>query len=195
MHNKYNIEKWVNALRSGEYTKIKGYLKKALDNDGNCGHCCLGVAADIFAKEFPEHEDVVSGLIFKGGYLSPIVQKWLGVESNNPEISKPVTIKSRRPISLDEWTYQINMAPVWQMPMDTDVPPQYLVTPEMIRKAAMPEEVVKLAPGLVTVLNDKTETTFEEMADMIEDKYLPENKFPKVKFDDLLKTIKPKQLA
>jgi hypothetical protein len=43
--NKENIQKLVNALRSGEYPQAKGALKN------EDGFCCLGVACDIYAKE------------------------------------------------------------------------------------------------------------------------------------------------
>lgn len=40
-----NLDKWVAALRSGEYTQGKFSLKS------EDGFCCLGVACDIYAKE------------------------------------------------------------------------------------------------------------------------------------------------
>jgi len=39
---KEQIQAWVRALRSGEYSQTKGRLQ----NDS--GHCCLGVACDVF---------------------------------------------------------------------------------------------------------------------------------------------------
>jgi len=38
-------EKWVNALRSGEYGQCKGKL-----SDGNGSYCCLGVLNCIFPE-------------------------------------------------------------------------------------------------------------------------------------------------
>lgn len=35
------IDKWIEALRSGQYKQGKGYLKK-----GDC-HCCLGVLCEV----------------------------------------------------------------------------------------------------------------------------------------------------
>ena len=40
-----NAEKWVAALRSGDYDQTKSFLR---DEDG---FCCLGVACDLYAKE------------------------------------------------------------------------------------------------------------------------------------------------
>ncbi len=42
MKNTKNIEKWVEALRSGKYNQCQGGLQ-----DSN-GYCCLGVACDVF---------------------------------------------------------------------------------------------------------------------------------------------------
>lgn len=43
--SKNSIQKWIDALRSGEYDQTKGLLQN------NLGHCCLGVACDIFIPE------------------------------------------------------------------------------------------------------------------------------------------------
>jgi hypothetical protein len=42
-----NAKKWVAALRSGEYKQTRGQLV----NDEGTGHCCLGVACEVFLKE------------------------------------------------------------------------------------------------------------------------------------------------
>lgn len=42
---KKDIRKWVEALRSGEYKQTIGELQN------NVGHCCLGVACEIFIQE------------------------------------------------------------------------------------------------------------------------------------------------
>ena len=38
-------EKWVNALRSGEYSQCDGKLRSA------DGFCCLGVLCDLYSQE------------------------------------------------------------------------------------------------------------------------------------------------
>jgi len=43
-----NIQKWINALRSGDYNQQEGTLK------GPDGYCCLGVYCSIMGKEPPE---------------------------------------------------------------------------------------------------------------------------------------------
>jgi len=53
-----NIQKWLDALRSGKYTQQQGTLK------GPDGYCCLGVYCSIMGKEPPEvsEEDLESSV-------------------------------------------------------------------------------------------------------------------------------------
>lgn len=44
--NRENIQKWVDALRSGEYKQGFGYLNQA-DKRGESRYCCLGVACEV----------------------------------------------------------------------------------------------------------------------------------------------------
>jgi hypothetical protein len=79
-------QKWVDALRSGEYQQTKGRLH---DEDG---FCCLGVLCDLYIKENnvewePSiHSDaymfqnVVADLPFS-------VKKWADLEYCNPHIN------------------------------------------------------------------------------------------------------------
>jgi hypothetical protein len=43
-------QKWVAALRSGEYKQGREALKKIKEEEDTC-YCCLGVLCDILAKE------------------------------------------------------------------------------------------------------------------------------------------------
>jgi hypothetical protein len=45
--NKENVQKWVAALRSGDYKQTKGVLRKSDTNE----MCCLGVLCDLYSKE------------------------------------------------------------------------------------------------------------------------------------------------
>lgn len=50
--NPYVKQKWVKALRGGEYTRGEGALIR-LDDDGDVTHyCCLGVLAAEMVPEF-----------------------------------------------------------------------------------------------------------------------------------------------
>ena len=85
-----NRQKWVDALRSGEYTQAKSYLTK-LDMDGGiAGHCCLGVACQLYAQEHPEfpvlpQQDerfIEYGTDGRTGHLPTEVQAWLGLNDD-----------------------------------------------------------------------------------------------------------------
>lgn len=43
-------EKWIDALRSGEYQQGTGYLKVIHEN-GDIKHCCLGVLCELAIKD------------------------------------------------------------------------------------------------------------------------------------------------
>ena len=53
--NKEIKEKWLEALRSGEYSQTRGHLRNTLPEDEDqpypIGYCCLGVLCDLYAKE------------------------------------------------------------------------------------------------------------------------------------------------
>jgi hypothetical protein len=44
--NKENMQKWVAALRSGDYTQARSVLRKKDTNE----MCCLGVLCDLYTK-------------------------------------------------------------------------------------------------------------------------------------------------
>lgn len=53
-------KKWVEALRSGKYQQVKGYLRRG------SGFCCLGVACDVYnrgAWKESTYEDEFTGEI------------------------------------------------------------------------------------------------------------------------------------
>jgi hypothetical protein len=49
--NKEVAEKWVAALRSGEYTQAREQLRKNNNNNDQLNYCCLGVLCDLAVKE------------------------------------------------------------------------------------------------------------------------------------------------
>jgi hypothetical protein len=77
-------ERWLAALRSGEYKQGKDFLCK----DG-C-HCCLGVLTDIYLKEhgleWNTPNEYYVGYHFDGsqGILANKVSDWAGLDDNNP---------------------------------------------------------------------------------------------------------------
>lgn len=86
-------EKWVAALRSGEYKQAAGALK--VDRKEGPTYCCLGVLCDLYAKEFDEewetgvNEETRKEYILFLGYpstLPPDVMFWAGLLYSNPRI-------------------------------------------------------------------------------------------------------------
>lgn len=78
-----NIEKWVAALRSGDYRQGFGGLHV------NGKFCCLGVACDLYAKEHDVRWEIndftpTNGLAFlnRSDVLPPAVADWLGTTAN-----------------------------------------------------------------------------------------------------------------
>lgn len=47
---KYDVKKWVEALRSGDYQQGIEYLCNEDEISGNFTYCCLGVACDILTE-------------------------------------------------------------------------------------------------------------------------------------------------
>jgi hypothetical protein len=76
-------QKWIEALRSGEYDQGKHYLR----NTGN-QYCCLGVLCDIYSKETEvEWDDTLAKdgrfcyqFLNASGYLPIEVQHWAEIE-------------------------------------------------------------------------------------------------------------------
>ena len=77
-------QKWLSALRSGDYQQTQNRLRK------EDGFCCLGVLCDIYGKEHNvEWELVDAGVyMFQYGdqYLPSPVMEWAGIETDSPSI-------------------------------------------------------------------------------------------------------------
>lgn len=78
-------EKWVNALRSGEYQQGKGGLLC----EGK--YCCLGVLSDLYAKEhnieWKEEEYSKFKSLLDSDKILPIeIRKWAELEEENPYV-------------------------------------------------------------------------------------------------------------
>lgn len=94
--NKVNIQKWVDALRSGEYVQGRNSLLK--DNT----YCCLGVACEVYLRgnpggiSFEVDEDGRGHYDNYSGFLPPKVMEWLGVDDDSPEVTDQFANTSRR---------------------------------------------------------------------------------------------------
>ena len=80
-------EKWLNALRSGEYSQSRGCLRTTE------GFCCLGVLCDLYSKEtgteweeFKKDEALssYSSFLEEIGTLPKEVMEWSGLKNPNP---------------------------------------------------------------------------------------------------------------
>lgn len=99
--NKDIKTRWVAALRSGEYTQTKGYLKTA------DGYCCLGVLCEIAVQDGIVEQTMTSPEVFtaQGDQLSPehyafgeyndtaelptVVEEWSGLKDVTTRIENP----------------------------------------------------------------------------------------------------------
>jgi hypothetical protein len=77
-------QKWVDALRSGDYQQGQCYLRT------NSGFCCLGVLCDLYGKENNvewQHNEVVGYFYENHSFSLPSsVLEWAGLEYCNPRV-------------------------------------------------------------------------------------------------------------
>lgn len=80
--NKEIKEKWITALKSGEYKQGKGTL------NANEEFCCLGVLADLYLKEKNREWEIQSDgkhlIDGNSAYLSQECKLWAGLNDGNP---------------------------------------------------------------------------------------------------------------
>lgn len=80
---------WLKALRSGKYKQTKGILRSKTG-----GFCCLGVLCDIRDKQLKRTQWTASyscfsyGKRYNDGTLPVSVQKWAGLKSADPIVTK-----------------------------------------------------------------------------------------------------------
>ena len=78
------MEKWVQALESGDYSQCRGTLRKANKKKSKYGFCCLGVLCNIHAQEYPEiaaKETDPTEYLGQTAYLPPEVMQWADIQS------------------------------------------------------------------------------------------------------------------
>lgn len=102
MANLANIKKWHDALLSGEYPQTTGQLRDDhTDATDDKGYCCLGVACEVAIldgvplewtgleyrwKPDVDHLDPEEEHTIWDTELPPVVQGWLGIHDENPEL-------------------------------------------------------------------------------------------------------------
>lgn len=86
--NKEAIQKWIKALRSGQYKQ--GYYRlRNYNKDGEDTFCCLGVACDVLKEDLSGEWDIINGddYMFKVSdnqfhgkqYMPDVVVEYLGL--------------------------------------------------------------------------------------------------------------------
>ena len=77
-------QRWIEALRSGEYKQCKESLYHCVK------FCCLGVLTDLYIKEHGLQWERERANFWRfeegGGVLPRSVQKWSGIDFPNPTI-------------------------------------------------------------------------------------------------------------
>lgn len=95
--NKEIKDKWVAALRSGEYKQTKGKLRD------DSGFCCLGVLCDLVRKEGMEAPSVEGWQtdwedFFKAADKEEVlpdgVREWAGMRTDIGDLTKPSKLYS-----------------------------------------------------------------------------------------------------
>jgi len=93
-----NAKLWTDALRSGEYQQTAGTMHRHTAIDHPTGHCCLGVACEVYSQanpgrlsryetrdwtKFTASDDPGGG---SHDVLPGIVRDWLGLRTDEGEI-------------------------------------------------------------------------------------------------------------
>lgn len=82
-----NAKKWVEALRSGQYSQVRSYLHTEK------GYCCLGIACELYQEEIGDLtiEMDKAGLTRYNSHDSVLpqkVRKWLGLKGTTGGYTK-----------------------------------------------------------------------------------------------------------
>lgn len=160
MANKEVINKWVEALRSGDYTQVEGKLAKERE-DGTKGFCCLGVLCEVAVKEgvieapakaTDGFGDETNWFQYDGeaDELPTSVMDWAGLSDHNPEVTYPLTAEE---IEDNYGVYE------YDEEKDTD-------------KIVVPEGSPDTSEDTLADLNDTHGRSFSDIADIIEAEYL-----------------------
>jgi hypothetical protein len=152
--NKEHVRAWVAALRSGQYKKGAGSLVELRDEEYGTvidKYCCLGVACNISGVgKWNRDAYVVEGTVGLSGYMPTDVVEWLGVDG------------------------QVLSA------ADEDADVLVFKTPELAREYHQ-VGIMRILNDYdydlkrLSYVNDEGDTTFDQIADMIEYTYLPED--------------------
>ena len=141
--NKEIMQKWVAALRSGEYKQIDGRLRSyEPDECGKYSYCCLGVLCELHRLEQGAGEWGTSPH-GHNGHLTAITTAYDG---------KPNTL----PLSVQKWAGLIMSSPVVYYKLDED---------------SLDDLPAERREHELTDLNDDAMLYFTQIADVIEEQW------------------------
>ncbi len=86
------MQKWIDALRSGSYTQMRGSLRK-----GDC-FCALGVLCDIYAKE--GIGEWIGDMFNTKGSDKPPTRNYLPRKIGDELVEYELTIRPVKPLTL-----------------------------------------------------------------------------------------------
>lgn len=104
-------QRWVDALRSGDYKQAKGVLKTET-LEGDTAYCCLGVACELALPDLPELEwavgtdqnegvrwgfQPVMNSIVNTGSLPREVRDYYGIQDSRAVFKHPASVNAVNP--------------------------------------------------------------------------------------------------
>ncbi len=96
--NRDIAQRWVEALRSGDYTQGKRALAVKEYDSEDYSHCCLGVLCELAVADGVEVTVVESNRTksYDGAEaaLPVAVRRWAGVTGRNPVVPRPHSVSS-----------------------------------------------------------------------------------------------------
>lgn len=78
---KKNVRKWIEALRSGEFSQTTAMLF----NEGTGGHCCLGVARCVFKNTPYRVYEAKAGSVNEGLLTDSSFEKTFGLNADTQQ--------------------------------------------------------------------------------------------------------------
>ena len=111
---------WVDALRSGDYQKGTGTLRRRLAwfDSSKCAYCALGVLCDLYIKETgavrweltDQDYYSISDVDFnRSGSLPTFIMEWAGLVGDDPYMSY-MTGDGEEQLSVSEFNDQLGMS-------------------------------------------------------------------------------------
>lgn len=96
-------KKWLEALRSGEYTQTKRVLRAANSDNSVAGYCCLGVLCDLYQKEVGGRWTPQSVRIFVDGVDDDYTVPAFQFETEAPEGKSLDYSTETLPFAVQKW--------------------------------------------------------------------------------------------